>query len=227
MWQNRHFPADLVTFTEKILNAKLPFLCSVFGVSRCILTLNSYPFFHLISTLMICLHCMIFIWERLKIFFVELMNQLFYNTIYLPVWWVDKWWIHFFFCNLFFKDNCIWSPCFFFITEWSSLDTFGETASGIASVCSTVCWDYFNIDQQKVHFVMRHVLQQQSLNYFHMVYQSIFSFGHLFICLRLVYFSARFLSLLALESFAIFWLVFEFLAGSCAFLDTMNADYCD
>ena len=28
MWPNRHFPADLVTFTEKILNGKLHFLCS-------------------------------------------------------------------------------------------------------------------------------------------------------------------------------------------------------
>ena len=28
MWPNPQFPADLVTFTEKILNGKLHFLCS-------------------------------------------------------------------------------------------------------------------------------------------------------------------------------------------------------
>ena len=29
MWANLQFPADLVTFTEEILNRKLNFLCSV------------------------------------------------------------------------------------------------------------------------------------------------------------------------------------------------------
>ena len=28
MWPNPQYPADLVTFTEKILNGKLHFLCS-------------------------------------------------------------------------------------------------------------------------------------------------------------------------------------------------------
>ena len=28
MWPNLQFPADLVTFTEEIINAKLHFLCS-------------------------------------------------------------------------------------------------------------------------------------------------------------------------------------------------------
>ena len=32
MWPNPHFPADLVTFTEEILNRKLHFLCSVLSV---------------------------------------------------------------------------------------------------------------------------------------------------------------------------------------------------
>ena len=32
MLPNLQFPADLVTFTEEILNGKLHFLCSVFGV---------------------------------------------------------------------------------------------------------------------------------------------------------------------------------------------------
>ena len=35
MWPNRQFPADLVTFTEEILNGKLHFLCSVFCQSLC------------------------------------------------------------------------------------------------------------------------------------------------------------------------------------------------
>ena len=34
MWPNRPFPADLVTFTEEILNEKLHFLCSVLGWSQ-------------------------------------------------------------------------------------------------------------------------------------------------------------------------------------------------
>ena len=105
------------------------------------------------------------------------------------------WWIHFLFSAVFFSgDNCIWSPCFFFITEWFSVDTFGETTFWITSV-TRLFWDYFNIDQQKVHFLRRHVLQWQSLTYFHMVYQSIFSFGHLFFFLRLFYFSTWFFSL--------------------------------
>ena len=29
MWPNSQFPADLVTFTDEILNGKLQFLCSV------------------------------------------------------------------------------------------------------------------------------------------------------------------------------------------------------
>ena len=31
MWLNRQFSADLITFTEEILNEKLYFLCSVYG----------------------------------------------------------------------------------------------------------------------------------------------------------------------------------------------------
>ena len=30
MWTKLQFPADLVTFTEKVLNQKLNFLCSVY-----------------------------------------------------------------------------------------------------------------------------------------------------------------------------------------------------
>ena len=39
MWPNSQFPADLVTFTEEILNGKLHFLCSdkcvVISVCKC------------------------------------------------------------------------------------------------------------------------------------------------------------------------------------------------
>ena len=37
MWPNPQFPADLVTFTEEILNVKLHFLCSV---GRCTILEN-------------------------------------------------------------------------------------------------------------------------------------------------------------------------------------------
>ena len=40
MRPNQQFPADLVTFTEKILNGKLHFLCSASGF--CGLTLLSF-----------------------------------------------------------------------------------------------------------------------------------------------------------------------------------------
>ena len=33
MWSNPKFTADLVTFTEKILNIELPFLCAAFVLS--------------------------------------------------------------------------------------------------------------------------------------------------------------------------------------------------
>ena len=38
MWPNPHIPVDLATFTEEILNGKLPFLCSV---HHSIQTINS------------------------------------------------------------------------------------------------------------------------------------------------------------------------------------------
>ena len=63
----------------------------------------------------------------------------FYNTIHRLVWWVG--WINFLFSSLFFRENCIWSSCFLFITVWLSLDTSSETASWITLVCSLVCWD--------------------------------------------------------------------------------------
>ena len=34
MWQNLQKTADLVTFTEEILNGKLDFLCSETGINR-------------------------------------------------------------------------------------------------------------------------------------------------------------------------------------------------
>ena len=40
MWPNLQFPADLVTFTEQILNRKLHFLCSVCKLSQFSIFLN-------------------------------------------------------------------------------------------------------------------------------------------------------------------------------------------
>ena len=37
MWPNLQFPADLVTFTEEILNGKLHFLCSVRSLKVCLI----------------------------------------------------------------------------------------------------------------------------------------------------------------------------------------------
>ena len=34
MWPNPQFPADLVTFTEEVLNGKLYFMCSVFNAEK-------------------------------------------------------------------------------------------------------------------------------------------------------------------------------------------------
>ena len=41
MWPNPQFPADLVTFTEEIVNGKLQFLCSVNFYKMSILVINS------------------------------------------------------------------------------------------------------------------------------------------------------------------------------------------
>ena len=46
MWPNPNFPADLVTFTKKILNRKLNFLCNV----RCIFSINIFAAFVRYST---------------------------------------------------------------------------------------------------------------------------------------------------------------------------------
>ena len=44
MWQNRQFSADLVTFTEEILNGKLHFLCVISSMRQKILRKNTHPF---------------------------------------------------------------------------------------------------------------------------------------------------------------------------------------
>ena len=56
-----------------------------------------------------------------------------YNTIHRLVWWVG--WIYFIFYSLFSRKNCMWSPCFLFITTWFSLGTSGEITSWITLVC--------------------------------------------------------------------------------------------
>ena len=43
MWPNSQFPADLVTFTEEILNVKPHFLCSVNGQDG-ILSMGKFVF---------------------------------------------------------------------------------------------------------------------------------------------------------------------------------------
>ena len=40
MWQNPQYPADLVTFTEEILNGKLHFLCSNMNQKFCKMILS-------------------------------------------------------------------------------------------------------------------------------------------------------------------------------------------
>ena len=40
MWPNTQFPADLVTFTEEILDGKLNFLCNVENCFEVLLELN-------------------------------------------------------------------------------------------------------------------------------------------------------------------------------------------
>ena len=63
-------------------------------------------------------------------------NTTFYNTIHRLVWLVG--WIHFLFSGLFSGENCVWSPCFLFITAWLTLNTSDETTSWINCVCSLV-----------------------------------------------------------------------------------------
>ena len=48
MWPNPQETEDLVTFTEKILNGKLHFLCSA-TLYKCQLTTSQQPVFHLFS----------------------------------------------------------------------------------------------------------------------------------------------------------------------------------
>ena len=45
--------------------------------------------------------------------------------------------------TLFSGGNCICSLCFYFITDWFSLDTSSKTTFWMISDCSTVCWDWF------------------------------------------------------------------------------------
>ena len=41
MWPNPQFPADLVTYTEEILNEKLRFLCSVIYIIKNVREISS------------------------------------------------------------------------------------------------------------------------------------------------------------------------------------------
>ena len=42
MWQNPEFPANLVTFTEEILNRKLYILCSAYFAYKRMIMLKKY-----------------------------------------------------------------------------------------------------------------------------------------------------------------------------------------
>ena len=52
MWPNPQFPADLITFTEEILNAKLRFLCSD-SYNKPSTNLTSIEFYHSIIFLLV------------------------------------------------------------------------------------------------------------------------------------------------------------------------------
>ena len=149
------------------------------------------------------------------------MNIQFYSAIHRLVWWVG--WIHFLFSSLFSRENCIWSPCFLFITAWLSLDTSGKTSSWISFVCSLVCFlmvgQYVHshfiimiISTSTLHFLMINVLQQQLLYFFTRSNNQLLNLNILSF-IRLFYLSTRFLSVLALESFAIHWLTCFHVSG--------------
>ena len=136
----------------------------------------------------------------------------FYNAIPWVAWSVDKSLIFLFlYFSLFTRGNSIWSPCFYSITEWISLNTSRETTSGIILVCSMVRGDwflywwysYFIIDQRNKRVLMKHILQQQSSYYFHKVDQLIFFFLNTFFFT----FSSDvfFLSAGQLDDFSVFW----------------------
>ena len=71
--------------------------------------------------------------RQMKEILIELMNRLphfitqstdWYNGLDEPIF--------------FFIENCIWSPCFLFITAWLNLDTSDETASWLTFVCPSL-----------------------------------------------------------------------------------------
>ena len=92
-------------------------------------------FFYLISAVFSLLHDKHFETNEKISNRIDKSNTSIYNTIHRLVWWVG--WIHF----LVSRENCIWSPCFLFVTEWLILDNSGEATSWITFVCSLVCWD--------------------------------------------------------------------------------------
>ena len=169
----------------------------------------------------------------MKTLFPELMNRLFYNMIHQLMWLVDKWWIRFPFSRVFFSgENCIWSPCFLFITEWYNLDASGETSSWIASVCSTIfsrgwCEYLASSHHRPVEctFSDETCSSTAVLIYFHKVHQffllNTFSFSS-----NLLYLSTPFLSVLTPEPSVISQLISKFLAVSCTFLIAVKAGYC-
>ena len=116
-------------------------ICCSWGIAEA-LSVFSNPFFlSLTSAVFSLLHDKHFETNEKISNWTDESNTPFYNTIHRLVW-VRDWMNSFFnFSGLFSRENCIWFPCFLFITTWLSLDTSGETTSWLTSVCSLVCWD--------------------------------------------------------------------------------------
>ena len=95
------FWASLITQNLLILNKLLIFII-----------------FYLFSTLMFFLHCMIkTLRQTKKLLYIWRIDY----SITRPINWCDSkcnkhYQIHFPFSGVFFRENCVWSPCFFSVT---------------------------------------------------------------------------------------------------------------
>ena len=100
-----------------------------------------------ISSRLFFLHCMINILRQMKTFLVKLMNRL-SCLITQSINWYDglKRVMNPFFLSRyshFSGENCSWSSCLLFITEWISLDIFDEITFWTTLSYSMLCWDWF------------------------------------------------------------------------------------
>ena len=135
----------------------------------------------------------------------------------------------------FAKKNSVWCLCSLFNTESFSLCTYGGTTFWIKIVCLTICLEEVDgtssllatiseciFSSEKCSSTTALILLQHgvSINFFSWTY----FFSFLFFFQTFFYPSTWFLSLLTLES-SYNYLVSEFLAFSCSFLDAVNAGY--